>query len=165
MDATKDMIVREFINIIIPCEIGISLKEEPKKVIDSNSYTKKISAALKSFELNLKAATNAVINKLIQDVTINNIFARHQQFQNYQQFQQEYHNSSNSDNFQKKHLEVQNAYKILEVQENCANAELKSAHRKLVMKYHPDKNPSEEAKQKMAQINAAYDLIKKERNI
>ena len=67
--------------------------------------------------------------------------------------------------------QLKNAYKILQVSEDATNEEIKKSYRKLVIKYHPDKVASlgeeiqKQAKEKFQQINAAYELIKKERNI
>lgn len=54
-----------------------------------------------------------------------------------------------------------NPYKILGVEKSASEKELKSAYRKLAMKYHPDKNPDDEAaSNKFKEINAAYDVLK-----
>lgn len=64
-----------------------------------------------------------------------------------------------------------NAYKILEIEKSASNSELKSAYRKMVKKYHPDKlrDLGEEhlkgAKDKFQSIQNAYEKIKKERGL
>jgi DnaJ family protein B protein 4 len=50
-------------------------------------------------------------------------------------------------------------YKILGVSKKATAAELKKAYRNLSMKYHPDKNPSEEAGSKFAEIANAYEVL------
>jgi len=50
-------------------------------------------------------------------------------------------------------------YKILGVSRKATSSELKKAYRKLSLKYHPDKNPSEEAASKFAEIANAYDVL------
>lgn len=57
------------------------------------------------------------------------------------------------------------AYKELGVELNASDEQVKSAYRQLAKTYHPDKNPSVQAREKMSQINAAYSLIKEQRNI
>lgn len=54
-------------------------------------------------------------------------------------------------------------YKLLGVNKNATQDELKKAYRKLAMKYHPDKNNGDkEIEQKFKEINAAYDVLKDE---
>lgn len=52
-------------------------------------------------------------------------------------------------------------YELLGVSKGADEKELKSAFRKLAMKYHPDKNPDNaESEQKFKEINEAYEMLK-----
>src|ERR1044072_7491274 len=52
-------------------------------------------------------------------------------------------------------------YEILGVARTADEKELKSAFRKLAMKYHPDKNPDDKkAERKFKEINEAYEMLK-----
>ncbi len=54
-----------------------------------------------------------------------------------------------------------NPYKILGVDKNASDADIKKAYHKLVMKYHPDKNPGDKAAEdKFKEINNAFDVLK-----
>ena len=67
--------------------------------------------------------------------------------------------------------EVNAAYKILEIDKNATNNEVKKAYRKMVKKHHPDKlrHLGEEhlkgAEEKFRKIQQAYEQIQKERGI
>lgn len=50
-------------------------------------------------------------------------------------------------------------YKILGVSRGASSADIKRAYRKLSLKYHPDKNPSEDASKKFAEIANAYSVL------
>ncbi|KAJ3686132.1 hypothetical protein LUZ61_015296 [Rhynchospora tenuis] len=52
-------------------------------------------------------------------------------------------------------------YKVLQVDRSASDDDLKKAYRKLAMKWHPDKNPSnkKEAEAKFKQIAEAYDVL------
>jgi molecular chaperone DnaJ len=52
-------------------------------------------------------------------------------------------------------------YELLEVERTADDATLKTAYRKLAMKYHPDKNPGcDESENRFKAINEAYECLK-----
>ena len=50
-------------------------------------------------------------------------------------------------------------YNTLGVSRDASEQEIKKAYRTLSLKYHPDRNSSEEAKTKIQEINAAYEVL------
>ena len=68
---------------------------------------------------------------------------------------------------------IEDAYAVLGVQADASNAELKRAYRKLISENHPDKLAAkglpqgmrEMVEERARQINAAYDLIKRARQL
>ncbi len=67
--------------------------------------------------------------------------------------------------------EVDGDYKILEINKNATNEEVKKAYRKMAVKYHPDKvshmgdEYKDAAKQKFQKMKDAYENIKKQRGM
>ncbi|MFZ5554441.1 MAG: TerB family tellurite resistance protein [Bacteroidota bacterium] len=63
------------------------------------------------------------------------------------------------------------AYKILEIEKDASDEEVKKAYRKMAVKYHPDKVSSlgeeyqKSAKEKFQKVQEAYEAIKKERGM
>src|SRR6185312_15623473 len=52
-------------------------------------------------------------------------------------------------------------YETLEVERNADDTKLKTAFRKLAMKWHPDRNPGDKSsEQKFKEINEAYEILK-----
>jgi len=58
--------------------------------------------------------------------------------------------------------EKRDYYEVLGVSKNATDAEIKRAYKKMILKYHPDRNPDnkEEAREKSKEINEAYDVLK-----
>jgi molecular chaperone DnaJ len=55
---------------------------------------------------------------------------------------------------------AEDLYKVLGVAKGASEEEIKKAHRKLVRKYHPDRNPDDPgAEEKFKQIQGAYDTL------
>ncbi len=67
--------------------------------------------------------------------------------------------------------EVDGSYKILEIDKNATDIEVKKAYRKMVKKYHPDKlrglgaEHVKGAEEKFRQVQKAYEQIQKERGL
>ncbi len=52
-------------------------------------------------------------------------------------------------------------YEVLEVERTVDDGQLKSAFRKLAMKWHPDRNPGDrDSENRFKEINEAYDILK-----
>lgn len=52
-----------------------------------------------------------------------------------------------------------NYYKTLEISNDATQEEIKNQFRRLVKEWHPDKNPDSTTKEKMAEINKAYEVL------
>jgi curved DNA-binding protein CbpA len=55
-------------------------------------------------------------------------------------------------------------YAVLQVVPTCEQEVLGAAYKALARKYHPDRDPSRRAADKMAQLNRAFELVRDERS-
>ena len=56
-------------------------------------------------------------------------------------------------------MEQKDYYKILGLNKNCSSDDIKKAYRSLAIKYHPDKNKSNDAEDKFKNISEAYQIL------
>lgn len=89
---------------------------------------------------------------------------KHHQFNQHKwNNQQQTNKNQNSSNWQEFDDESW-AYKTLGLDKTASFEEVKKQYKKLAMQYHPDRNKEINAKNKMVEINQAYDYIKKINN-
>ena len=50
-------------------------------------------------------------------------------------------------------------YKVLDVQRNATEAEIKKAFRRLAMKFHPDRNSDKDSEENFKEAKEAYDVL------
>ncbi|QJG66977.1 DnaJ domain-containing protein [Mycoplasma phocoenae] len=50
-------------------------------------------------------------------------------------------------------------YEVLGIQKNATEKEIKTAYRKLAMKYHPDRNKEADAEEKFKEVSEAYEIL------
>ena len=53
----------------------------------------------------------------------------------------------------------ENPYKVLNLSNNASAEEIKKQFRKMSLKYHPDKNKEEDAREKFQAVNEAYECL------
>lgn len=76
-------------------------------------------------------------------------------------------NKNRTESSQNKQFSIDEAYKILEINENSNSEEIKTAYKKKIKEYHPDRlsglgaELQQLAHQKTQEINSAYNLLKK----
>ena len=56
-------------------------------------------------------------------------------------------------------IDFEKYYKILGVNKNSSNDEIKKAYKKMALKYHPDKNKTTDTSEKFKEISEAYQIL------
>lgn len=56
-------------------------------------------------------------------------------------------------------MNIEECYKIFELQYNSTEKEIKTRYKNLVLKYHPDKNKHKDTTKKLIKINRAYKIL------
>ena len=76
-------------------------------------------------------------------------------------FERKGKNKLSDEDFRKSLLseDIPDYYAILQIQATASQNEIKSQFRKLAKKWHPDRKQSDDAEEKMAQINTAYEVL------
>ena len=76
-------------------------------------------------------------------------------------FEREGKNKLSDEDFRKSLLSknLPDYYATLQIQKDANQNEIKTQFRKLAKKWHPDKKQSNDAEEKMAQINMAYEVL------
>ena len=76
-------------------------------------------------------------------------------------FERKGKNKLSDEEFQKSllHKNLPDYYTVLDVQKNASQDEIKRKFRLLAKEWHPDRKQSNDAEEKMAQINTAYEVL------
>ncbi len=150
-----------FDNTIVICEKLYKItKYDYNKRVKIMEYLLNLAFIDKEFSQTEAMITEDISNALkIKQIDFENLVNRFESF-----YKEQKNNQA---------VSLEKAYDILETNPNDDESTLKKNYRKLVKKHHPDiiagqganKNIIDEATRKLQEINEAYELIKKERNI
>lgn len=158
LEAFRVNAISYLVNQILVAEIARALNEKTNEIVRTANYDEFILTSKTNFFANYESNVDQIIQTLHDDINT--------QYSTFYQQQKVHHEEqAYQQRYQKELDEVARAYKMLEATEIMSDDDIKQNYRRLAKQYHPDHNRSEEAKIKMAQINAAYDLIKKIRSL
>ncbi|ATZ21690.1 hypothetical protein MTABA_v1c04920 [Mesoplasma tabanidae] len=102
-------------------------------------------------------AINDLINELYKQ---SGVYQQSERYTNNNQYQQYTYQQQRQSKMSDQFSDINWAYQTLGVSEKSSSDEIKKQYRKLAMTYHPDKNKTVEAKDKMVEINRAYQFLK-----
>ena len=119
----------------------------------------------------LGTAERQVLDAIAQQIGISSL--RLNLLINSVQAQQRYHQQQQGQRQQSSTMQLADAYQLLLVDPNASDKEVKRAYRKMMSQHHPDKLAAkgmpddmlEVAKEKTQEIQSAWEMIRKQRNI
>ncbi|AXK51460.1 J domain-containing protein [Spiroplasma alleghenense] len=178
LDRTREVFIEQFCEKIMPAYLGKGLGYNCSDIFASGTFEQIISDSSRIISQYNKRRCDEVIsnatqeiNKMIEQLfqTFNRGFFGSQgqgPWGQQNNGQQNYRQQNRSQGFANgEPSELSKSYKIMGVDEKISDKDLKRTYLKLAKEYHPDVNDSVYAKEKMAKINAAYDVIRKARGI
>lgn len=162
----------ELVTYLLEIQIQVALSDG---VLTDNERATLISMAVK---LGVSAASmNGLIEKRYQEMAFRKGYSNYSG-SSYGGYQERSDNSYSEDRYENSHSyertdtsTLKAAYALLGVDESAAFPEIKKAYKKMMLKYHPDRLASQGLSEEMIKvytqkaqdIQAAFDLIRKER--
>ncbi|RLV93010.1 Chaperone protein DnaJ [Spathaspora sp. JA1] len=166
----------------LACESHIQIKGSQGKVcqtLDNSFFPKYIPEIDKLLNQKKFQQAHKILEKFAPNVKqtkmFNDRFAKVQQWQQQQQHKQQQQQQQYFHNQQRQQQQRQQQprkplndyYKVLGITKDADEREIKSAYRKMTLKYHPDKYKGndltpEEIEKKMQEINQAYEVLSNE---
>lgn len=151
------------LKLVLSFFCGSLIYKNAKKMSKNYLMIKQMQLQENSYEnrqkhRNYQEEFNKILEEMMNDARFKNI---------YEQYKQQYQNQTNYRHSSK----LANAYQLFKLPPESTIEEIKLRYRELAMKWHPDKWTTDTitnqnvAKRNFQKLQAAYELIKKDKNI